>query len=214
MLLIRHAESEGNVAKVLQGQQEHALSPRGRQQAQTLGDFLEQQSWQPTHIYSSPLQRTLETASYCVASTSPRIQTHLNLIEIHNGVLQGLTWQAAQKQYPQLCQTLEQSSTWISIPESESPSAAFERAQAFIQWMLQQHQNGDRIWVFSHGGIMQHLVAQIIGSDRVWGISIPPTGLFEFEIDLDHWDTATNDRFTGHLFRVTRFNQLPSAGQS
>ncbi|MEM9135805.1 MAG: histidine phosphatase family protein [Cyanobacteria bacterium P01_F01_bin.42] len=214
MLLIRHAESEGNVARILQGQQEHPLSSRGRHQALALGQFLSTQSWRPTHIYCSPLSRTQETAECCIVDDSPDIKVSPNLIEIHNGILQGLTWATAEQTYPQLCQTLTNSSTWVPIPQAEYPQAVFKRSQTFIEDLLAQHHNRDRIWIFSHGGILQHLIASLMGCDRMWGIPIPPTGLFEFEIDLDHWNTQTDDRFAGHLFQIKRFNQTPHLAES
>lgn len=211
LLLIRHAESEGNVAHHLQGQQEDPLSPQGHHQAQQLGHFLRQNCWQPTHLYSSPLQRTLQTAQYC--SRLP-IQPCSALLEIHNGVLQGLTWSEAQRHYPDLCQQLSTSLTWIPIPKAESPHTVVERSQRFIRYILSHHQNCDRLWVFSHGGVMQHLIAHLMGCDRVWGLPIPPTGLFEFEINLEYWDTQGCDRLTGHLFKMIRFNQTPHLTQS
>ena len=124
-------------------------------------------------------------------------------------MLQGLTWAQAEAQYPDLCNELTQSSLWIPIPGAEVPHQVFQRAEQFIQSLLQRHQNRDRIWVFAHGGILQHLVAQILGSDRLWGIAIPPTGLFEFELDLEQWAEAQQDRYTGHLFRILHFNTTP-----
>ncbi len=214
LLMIRHAESEGNVEGVLQGQQEHALSDLGHHQAQSLGRYLSEKSWSPTHLYASPLQRTLQTANYCHSKPSHSIQTHNELLEIHNGILQGLTWTEAQEKYPQLCQALSNSLRWISIPESESPSSVFNRAGSFIEWMLAHHHNSDRLWVFSHGGILQHLIAHLMGCDRVWGIAIPPTGLFEFEINLDLWKIEGNDRYSAHLFRILQFNTTPHLTQA
>ena len=101
----------------------------------------------------------------------------------------------------------------MQIPEAESPNAVFNRAGKFIQWMLSHHQNRDRLWVFSHGGVLQHLIAHLMGCDRVWGIAIPPTGLFEFEINLDSWDIEGNDRNAAHLFRILQFNATPHLDQ-
>ena len=209
ILLVRHGESEGNVSGVIQGQQEHPLSPQGHHQAQKLGKFLADYVWAPTHIYTSPLQRTFQTAAYCQPTPKIPIQPRGELLEIHNGVLQGLTWTEAQAQYPQLCQKLENSLTWLPIPGAEAPISVFERAGSFVKWLLSHHRNGDRLWLFSHGGIMQHLIAQFMGCDRVWGLEIPPTGLFEFEVNLDHRDPLEENRYTGHLSKVLRFNQTP-----
>jgi broad specificity phosphatase PhoE len=213
LLLIRHAQSEGNVAGVLQGQQDHALSTEGHRQASRLGHYLTGQLDPPTHLYASPLQRTLQTACYCQPKAIA-LQPDNALLEIHNGVLQGLTWNEAQTQYPQICETLSQSLNWIPIPEAETPELVFARAGTFIHRILCAHANGDRLWVFSHGGILQHLVAQLMGCDRVWGIPIPPTGLFEFEINLDLWEVQGNDRYAAHFCRILQFNTTPHLASS
>ncbi len=38
LTLLRHGESEGNAAGVIQGQSDHPLTDKGRQQAQALAD--------------------------------------------------------------------------------------------------------------------------------------------------------------------------------
>ena len=213
LLLVRHGESEGNVAKVLQGQQEHPLSEHGLEQAESLSAYLEKNLKAPSHVYSSPLERAKATAQICTQGYSAEIQTDARLMEIHNGVLQGLTWAQAQEQYPEVCHELSNSPLWIPIPEAEIPEQAFQRVHQFIEQLFAHHNSTDQIWIFSHGGILQHFVARLLGCDRLWGISIPPTGLFEFELDLEQWATATQDRYTGHLFRILQFNATPHLGR-
>ncbi|MEL7521578.1 MAG: phosphoglycerate mutase family protein [Cyanobacteria bacterium J06553_1] len=65
VLLMRHAQSVGNVKKLMEGQSSTALSPEGYGQAHRLSDALIQAghpSQHPTHVYSSPLLRASQTA--------------------------------------------------------------------------------------------------------------------------------------------------------
>jgi 2,3-bisphosphoglycerate-dependent phosphoglycerate mutase len=217
LLLIRHAESIGNQAGIMQGQGNYELSAKGQQQAQALGQRLAQEGKRPTHLYSSPLMRGRQTLAIllaCLQECSVQLQdlplccVDRRLQEIDNGILSGLTWQQAKRQYPELCQALERSPDWIPISGAESPQTCYDRAQAFIQDLLANHQQSQRIWVMTHGGILPYLVAALLGSDRVWGFQSEPTALFEFVWDHDRWEL--NDQnlnlFNTTLWKIQRFN--------
>lgn len=60
LLLVRHGETAWNAARVLQGQADIPLSPRGRQQAQALAPLVRR--WAPDTVISSDLSRARETA--------------------------------------------------------------------------------------------------------------------------------------------------------
>jgi broad specificity phosphatase PhoE len=211
VLMIRHAESLGNREYRIQGRTDYALSMQGIEQAHALGQVLVSNAWKPTHIYTSSLQRTVHTTEILRDYWATRESTaHLTLCpdlqEIKNGILEGLTWAEVQAQYPDLAEALMASSDWIPIPGAESLKAARDRAQQFIQTLTTQHHNADRLWVVTHGGFLQYLVAAILGSDRTWGLSIPPTAVFEFELDLDRWSTTDQNRYNPLLWKIHRFN--------
>jgi len=218
LLFIRHGESLGNVEGRMEGWSSTALTGAGRRQAQQLGQRLAREGWHPTHGYCSPLQRATETWQNLWSAFSqareavdlPKLDIPLQfkdeLKEYNNGVLGGLTWQEAQKQYPELCQSLEQSLDWRPIPQAETISEGRQRAQKFIDDMVNRHQNGDQIWVVSHHWIMQQLMACLLGSDRTWGFSIQPTGLFEFWLDRNRWHQNCENLYNTELWQLKRFN--------
>lgn len=213
LLLLRHAQSQGNDAQRMQGQGEYPLSATGWQQVESLAEYLNTESWQPSHVYSSPLQRAMETGRGLLAAF-PNISLEIRrcpaLQEIDNGIFQGLTWPEACQQFPELCQQLQSSLDWLPIPEAESLVAIRDRANQFIQQLLQQHQNCDRIWIISHGGLLPHLISALLGCDRVWGIPIPPTALFEFWLDRDRWDgNRCFANLNSSLWQIHRFNDCP-----
>jgi broad specificity phosphatase PhoE len=211
VLMVRHAESLGNREYRIQGRVDYALSEQGVEQAHALGRSLVEHTWKPTHIYASTLQRATHTAEilrdyWATRELTASVMLCPDLQEIKNGVLEGLTWAEVQENYPDLSTALMASMDWIPIPGAESLKAARDRAQQFIQTITTQHQNDDRLWVITHGGFLQYLVAAILGSDRTWGLSIPPTAVFEFELDLDRWHTADQNRYNALLWRIHRFN--------
>jgi 2,3-bisphosphoglycerate-dependent phosphoglycerate mutase len=226
LLLVRHAESFGNQARQIQGQTDDRLTPIGCQQAHQLGCFLRQASWRPSHIYTSPLPRALQTATILqeqvigpgdegtgteskATENSVPLQTHPALQEIHNGILQGLTWETAQQQYPELCQQLISTPIWQAIPGAETPSQVQARAKAFVGELLRQHHNADQVWVVTHGGLLLYLLAQLLETVCVWDIQIPLTAIFEIEIDLDHWPQRHRYALDTPFWRIHRFNEMP-----
>jgi broad specificity phosphatase PhoE len=236
LLFIRHAQSIGNQQKRMQGNGEFDLSPEGKRQAAKLAQRLLTEGWMPTHVYSSPLKRTAQTAdillSHFLAKPLPAVVGDLvdeeeseplerlgveeppdipvayveDLREFQNGIFQGLTWAEARERYPDLCKQLENSPDWIPIPGAESLQDARDRSRRFIQSLLARHSNGDQIWVVSHSWILQHLIAELMGSDRSWRIHARNTAIFEFWIDQSRWQRSDQNCFNTDLWQIRRFN--------
>lgn len=235
LLFVRHAQSVGNVEKRMQGHGDYPLTDRGRQQVAKLANRLLLEAWIPTHIYSSPLKRTVQTTQILVdhfqtaplpaavsdlmdsagslaleqADVTPRpvpIAYDDALKEFQNGIFQGLTWAEATAQYPEFCRQLEASPDWLQIPGSESLEAARSRARHFIQTVMRQHRNGDSLIIVTHSWILQHLVAELLGCDRSWRMRASNTALFEFWIDQSRWHRQDHNRFNTDLWQVRRFN--------
>jgi 2,3-bisphosphoglycerate-dependent phosphoglycerate mutase len=213
-LMVRHAESVGNREYRIQGRVDYVLSEQGVGQAHALGQFLADHDPKPTHIYTSPLSRTVHTAEilrdyWATRESVAQIALLPELQEVKNGVLDGLTWAEAKLQHPELCATLMASKNWIPIPGAESLKACRDRAGQVIRSLISQHHNNDQVWLVSHGGFLQYLIGAVLGSDRIWGLSIPPTALFEFELDCDQWNTTGQNRYNALLWRIRRFNEVP-----
>lgn len=148
----------------------------------------------------------LEDLEAYLKTLSAQIHYCDDLKEFQNGVFQGLTWLEAQKRYPQLCHTLETSRDWIQIPEAESLQSGRLRARRFIQHVLRHHANGDIVWIISHEWLMQHLIGELLGCDRTWGLFIPNTSVFEFWLDRRQWLTLGKNRWNSALWQIRQFN--------
>ncbi len=208
LVIIRHAQSTGNVDRRMQGQGDYPLTDCGRTQAQKLAQQL--QDFPPTAIYSSPLQRTIDTAEILRQglSSAPPIQLTPELAEHQNGIFQGLTWAAAEAQYPELCAQLEASMDWIPVPGAETLRQARDRVERLVDYLLLNHRNGDRVWLVSHGWIMQQLIAALLGSNRSWRMTIKNTAYFEFWIDQSCWYRSDDDRLNTERWQIVRFNDV------
>lgn len=237
--MIRHAESIGNQEQRMEGQASSGLSTLGQHQARQLAYACQQRQAWPTHIYCSPLRRAVETLNILMdivmntdrtagsaeagdfPQTMPaggrgslKVQFTTDIQEMHQGVLQTLTWPEAQDRYPDLCQTLESTLDWLPIPAAESLVAVNDRARRFVERLLAQHQQGDRLWIISHHGVMLHLLSALMGCDRTWGIKIPNTAVFEFWLEVDRWaNPADTNRLNSQLWQIRQFNDTRHLAQ-
>lgn len=91
--LIRHGQTKANVERRWQGQTDWDLDEVGYRQAEALGEFYGK--WET--VFSSPLQRARNTASF-VARSTPEIVD--GLMELHMGHWEGLTAEEIEEKWP------------------------------------------------------------------------------------------------------------------
>ncbi|QYK50603.1 MAG: histidine phosphatase family protein [Anaerolineales bacterium] len=99
-VLLRHAESQGNIDKKHQGQAEFPLTELGRQQATALAEQWRGEKVEFTRIFSSPLQRARQTAEIVKDALGAHLELDPMLAERHLGELTGLTHELASQQVP------------------------------------------------------------------------------------------------------------------
>ena len=206
LLLIRHGESQGNVDGCLEGQTSTPLSAKGQWQAQQLAVYLQTQP-PPSQLYSSPLQRAVQTARYLENMTGCRLRLDANLQELDQGIFQGLTWHEACQRYPQTCAELMATLDYRPVPGAESLMAAHQRAVTWHETLWQHHAPGEVVWLVSHGGFLQQLIGVLMGCDRTWQIPIRHTALFEFWLlsPTMHQSNQHNPE----CWKLIRFNDTP-----
>lgn len=206
LVLIRHAESLGNVKGCLEGQTSTGLSPLGQHQARQLRTYLQTQP-QATHLYSSPLERAVATARVLEPLSGLTLQLDPLLQELHQGIFQSLTWPEASQRYPDLCAQLMATLDYQPVPEAETLMAAHQRAIKWHHQLWQRHRPGDRLWIVSHGGFMQHMVRVILGCDRTWQIPIRNTAIFEFWLSAPQVQPSSQNN--PELWKIVKFNETP-----
>ena len=203
LIIIRHAQSIGNLEGRWQGHKEFSLSEKGIQQAKKLHNSFVTNNFCPDYIYSSPLSRTLLTAE--ISFPDNRIIKIPDLIERDIGVFSGKTSSEIKEQFPELAEQFSKHQDLSLIPETENQYDLRKRANNVINFLIKGHNQSDNIVVFSHGGIMRYLIAVILGTNRIWKVKISNTSIFEFEIDSDNWIGSNN--FSNN-FEIIRFSDL------
>jgi len=192
LYLIRHGETEQNKNGVLMGSTDTPLNDHGRQQAALLGQRLN--ALEVDSIFSSPLQRAMDTASLVFGEGVPII-TDSSLQEFHFGDWEGMHFTEIAKQYPEVWQLWLKDWELTQIPGAEAFAAFKHRVISFVEEVVSYHP-GKRVAVVSHGGCIRSLLAHFFCESV-------STGYWKFKVDNA---TLTEIEFMGTLPILTRFN--------
>ena len=206
LLFVRHAESEGNSERRLQGHADFRLSERGRRQAAALRDRLGREGFAPTHVYTSPLLRSAETARIVSEGWRPEVVPWDDLKETDIGTFSGLTWAEIEEAHPEAARRFGGESDWDAVEGAETFDQRRERGRRVIDAVIERHGDEDVVVLFTHGGILQYMVTALLGAGRVWGTPVKNTALFEFVFDRGRWAQEDWGRHNPHLRRIVRFN--------
>lgn len=118
VLLIRHGETDFNSEGRLQGNMPVPLNDLGRRQAHALGRFLK--GCRIDALLTSPIKRSLETASIINSYLKLPLEEDLRLREIEFGIFEGLTFEEAKLRYPDAVADWDTGYLAYKVPEGES----------------------------------------------------------------------------------------------
>jgi broad specificity phosphatase PhoE len=156
--LARHGESDWNATNRFQGHSDRPLTELGREQARALAEIVAAQNVEA--IYSSPLERALETARIVAAQTGLEVIPRDDLREVDTGSWSGLSRAEVQERFP------EEFERWISggtgWEDGESYEQMGERVLAAVRQIAATHPDG-RVLIVSHGGPIRAIQAAADG---------------------------------------------------
>jgi broad specificity phosphatase PhoE len=168
-VLVRHAESLGNVANQAAHDQaanqlelevrdaDMMLSPLGVRQARVLGQHLDglREDRRPTMVFSSPYLRALSTAEAAAARVDAPIEVDERLRERELGLMDGMTGRGIRELYPAEADRRQ----WLGKfyyrpPSGESWCDVVQRIRQFLIQLSLARLEGERVWVFSHQAVI------------------------------------------------------------
>lgn len=208
--IVRHAESTGNAAGRWQGRDDTQLTDTGRSQAAKLGKSFKAEGYLPSHIYASPLSRTFHTAR--IASEQIGLEEKIvcwdDLMETDVGIFSGLNWEDIESRYPEIAVEFAETRNMDIVEGAETLAERKSRAERVVNKVIADHGNDDRVLLVSHGGFMQFVFSQLVGSNRLWGLSVRNTGVFDFSIDVEKWHLDGQALGNVNICRINRFNDV------
>lgn len=100
LIIIRHGQSEANAKGVAQGSKsDTGLTKQGKSEARRTAEFLKRKGIRVDRVFSSPIQRAMETAAPIARAFGCKIVQADELVETDKGKLSGLTGPEITKKY-------------------------------------------------------------------------------------------------------------------
>ncbi len=161
ILLIRHGETDYNKEHRVQGQLNSSLTPEGIQQAKDVAEYLAE-NYTIDAIYSSDLDRAVNTAKPLAQRLELPIHTTKDLRELHLGLWQGLLYPDAEKRFPETARKRKVDPGNTRYEEGESYWDLMHRSTAAIDRIAKEN-DGKTVAVYSHGGTIRALICAWMG---------------------------------------------------
>ena len=182
IILVRHGQTEFNEKEVFRGHVDIPLDELGRKQARAAAEGIH--SFNIQRIYSSPLQRALETAQIIGKKTGLQPRTDQDLIDLDYGVWQGLPLKKVQRDYPDLYKKWLQKPQKVRFPNGESLDIVRQRLGGFMRRILVNPPGHDMV-IVSHRIILKILACIMLDLDNsfFWRIQqdLGAVSVFEYE---------------------------------
>ena len=202
---LRHGESRGNSARIIQGRHDPALSERGVEQSEAVAPwFIDRKI---TAILCSPLKRAVQTAEVVARVLGiEEVQPHEGLNELDTGIFTGLTVEQIQRRHPDAWQSFQRSS-WEGVPEAERIADLLARSEKL--WRHLGHriaQGASNLLCVTHSGILQWIIKSTFGQ-RSWMPLVPVENCSICQFSLDNNLDRETPRY---YFEWSRLNFLPT----
>lgn len=182
LLLIRHAPTK-ETGRSLSGRLPgHSLTEDASAMAERLGERLT--AIRIHAIYSSPLERTMETATAIAEKQKRKVIPHPGLLEVDYGTWSGRTMKSLRPL--RNWQTVVRTPSRAGFPGGETILAAQQRVVATCEELAARHRKAT-VALVSHADPIKAIVSHYLGQplDLFNRIAIAPASVTV--IDLDGW---------------------------
>jgi len=159
LTVVRHGESESNIAGRWQGHGDSPLSERGVRQAAAVAQRLAGRSFD--RVVSSDLSRASDTAR----AIAGRVAEDPIWREIDLGTWEGLTREQVAERFPEEVAALHRGED-VPVGGGESWGDVAARVRGAFE-QLRAESEGQRVLLVAHGGVVISLVSSLFGVDAL-----------------------------------------------
>ncbi|MDD4189349.1 MAG: histidine phosphatase family protein [Eubacteriales bacterium] len=160
LILVRHAEAEGNFKRKYHGWTDSGLTPKGHLQAKKLAERLTYEKIDV--IYSSSLSRTLQTAGYIAQSRNLTIHKTDKLKELNGGDWENQYFADLKTYWPEEYEKWEKRPDLLTMPNGESVEEFQNRLVEEIE-NIRDSNSGKSICIVTHGTAIRTLICYFNG---------------------------------------------------
>ena len=164
IVIVRHAETADNAARVWQGHADTVLSERGREQVRAAAPHLA--AYDPALIVSSDLQRAASTADAIAALTGVEVRLDARLREVHVGEWEGMHADEVRARYPEVIAALDRGEDARRGVTGETRADVAERAGAAVRDIARELLPGETAVVVAHGVSARIAASVLVGLDQ------------------------------------------------
>lgn len=188
LLLIRHGESErarmGELFPLMDGQGDPELAPEGHAQAERLS--LRLAALRIDAIYVTPLRRTAQTAAPLARriGVTPRVEAGLR--EVYLGEWEGGLFRKMVAERDPVAERMWAEERWDVIRGAEPLADLAARVREAIGRLAAAHP-GQRIAVFTHGGVIGEVLALASGARPFAFIGADNASISHLVVAGDRW---------------------------
>lgn len=201
LLLVRHGHVEGIHPERFRGRTDVPLTAEGRRQAAATAARIAA-GWHPVSIYTSPLQRCIQTASEIAGACDAELTVQEDLNDLDYGSWQWCLRSDVHARWPDLLERWLTAPHLLRFPDGESLQDLLLRSANVVRMALERHPGGNVILV-SHDSVIRATLLQLLDQPiaAYWRLSPAPCSISEVDV-LDHGARVVGINETHHLARA------------
>jgi len=197
IIFLRHGQAENNTKKILAGRSPNVnLTQTGLEQAEQAGEMLK--SLNISAIYTSPIDRALQTAQIVSKHCGLEVVTDDRLIELDMGKFTMMPYNEIFEKHGNVFLKFYQGSDEVSENEVETFSQVQKRVTEMVDSILNKHKD-ENVVLVTHMDPIKAMIGKVL--------DLKPEVLFELIIANASLNIFKNG---DQKFYLTAINSMPS----
>jgi broad specificity phosphatase PhoE len=182
IILTRHGHVEGIKPERFRGREPLSLTKRGRAEAAALAQRIAG-AFRPSHIYTSPMGRCIETAAAIAKATGTGAKTCDDLNDIDYGAWQFKSFAEAKAQDPALFAAWFATPHLVRFPNGESLQDLVARVANALRMVLARHPD-ETIVLVGHDNVNRALLLELLDQplSAFWRVAQSPCCINEVDV--------------------------------
>jgi phosphoserine phosphatase len=182
IVLTRHGHVEGIKPERFRGREPLPLTKRGRAEAAALAQRIAG-AFRPSHIYTSPMGRCIETAAAIAKATGAGAKTCDDLNDIDYGAWQFKSFVEAKAQNPALFAAWFATPHLVRFPNGESLQDLVARVANALRMVLARHPD-ETIVLVGHDNVNRALLLELLDQplSAFWLVAQSPCCINEIDV--------------------------------
>jgi len=182
IVLTRHGHVEGIRPERFRGRQQLPLTKRGRAEAASLAERIAG-AFRPSQIYTSPMERCIETAAAIAKATGAGAKTCDDLNDIDYGAWQFKSFAEAQAKDPALFAAWFATPHLVRFPNGESLQDLMARVANALRMVLARNPE-ETVVLVGHDSVNRALLLQLLDQplSAFWRIAQSPCAINEIDV--------------------------------